>query len=49
MLDRDLLETFSVIVEHGSFERAALVLSLSRGAVSQRIRTLEGRSPWCCW
>ena len=42
MLDRDLLETFSVIVEHGSFERAALVLSLSRGAVSQRIRTLEG-------
>jgi LysR family transcriptional regulator (chromosome initiation inhibitor) len=41
MLDRQQLHTFATIVEEGSFERAATKLSLSRGAVSQRIRLLE--------
>ena len=41
MLDREQLETFATIVEQGSFERAASVLSVTRGAVSQRIKALE--------
>ncbi|WP_238455835.1 HTH-type transcriptional regulator ArgP [Azohydromonas lata] len=41
MLDRQQLHTFATIVEEGSFERAAAILSLSRGAVSQRIKLLE--------
>jgi LysR family transcriptional regulator (chromosome initiation inhibitor) len=41
MLDRDQLETFATVVAQQSFERAAQVLSLTRGAVSQRIRALE--------
>lgn len=41
MLDRAQLETFSAIVQHGSFERAATVLNVTRGAVSQRIKALE--------
>lgn len=41
MFDRAQLETFSAIVQHGSFERAATVLNVTRGAVSQRIKALE--------
>jgi LysR family transcriptional regulator (chromosome initiation inhibitor) len=40
-LDRDQLETFATVVEQQSFERAASVLNVSRGAVSQRIKALE--------
>lgn len=39
--DREQLETFATIVAEGSFERAAVVLNVSRGAVSQRIKGLE--------
>lgn len=41
MFDRAQLETFSAVVQHGSFERAATVLNVTRGAVSQRIKALE--------
>lgn len=40
-MDRDQLETFATIVELKSFEKAATVLNVSRGAVSQRIKALE--------
>jgi len=40
-LDRHQLETFATIVAEGSFERAAVLLNISRGAVSQRIKALE--------
>jgi LysR family transcriptional regulator (chromosome initiation inhibitor) len=39
--DRAQSEAFSAIVQHGSFERAATVLNVTRGAVSQRIKALE--------
>ncbi len=41
MLDRDQLETFATVIEQQSFDRAATVLSVTRGAVSQRIKALE--------
>jgi LysR family transcriptional regulator (chromosome initiation inhibitor) len=41
MLDRDQLETFAVVIEQQSFDKAAAVLSITRGAVSQRIKALE--------
>lgn len=41
MLDRQQLETFASVVEHGSFERAAMALHVTRGAVSQRVKALE--------
>ncbi len=41
MLDRDQLETFATVAEQQSFERAAAVLNVTRGAVSQRIKALE--------
>lgn len=41
MLDRHQLETFAAVVEHQSFERAASSLNITRGAVSQRIKSLE--------
>ena len=41
MLDRDQLETFATVAEVQSFERAASVLNITRGAVSQRIKSLE--------
>lgn len=41
MLDRDQLETFATVAETQSFERAAVMLNITRGAVSQRIRSLE--------
>ena len=34
MLDRHHLETFATVVEQQSFDRAATVLSITRGAVS---------------
>jgi LysR family transcriptional regulator (chromosome initiation inhibitor) len=40
MLDRDQLETFATVVEQQSFDRAATALSITRGAVSQRIKAL---------
>jgi LysR family transcriptional regulator, chromosome initiation inhibitor len=36
------LECFAVLIEEGSFERAARRLSITQSAVSQRLRTLEG-------
>jgi len=39
--DRQQLETFAVVVESGHFGRAARVLNVTRGAVSQRIIALE--------
>ena len=41
MFDRDQLETFATVAEEQSFERAATLLNITRGAVSQRIRGLE--------
>jgi LysR family transcriptional regulator (chromosome initiation inhibitor) len=41
MLDRDQLETFATVAEVQSFERAAALLNITRGAVSQRIKALE--------
>ncbi|WP_322051567.1 HTH-type transcriptional regulator ArgP [Paraburkholderia bannensis] len=41
MLDRDQLEAFVAVVEQQSFERAAASLSITRGAISQRIKLLE--------
>lgn len=41
MLDRDQLETFATVAEEQSFERAAIALNITRGAVSQRIKALE--------
>jgi LysR family transcriptional regulator (chromosome initiation inhibitor) len=41
LLDREQLETFATIVELKSFERAAGALRITRGAVSQRIKSLE--------
>lgn len=41
MFDRDQLETFATVAEEQSFERAATLLNITRGAVSQRIRALE--------
>lgn len=41
MFDRAKLEAFSAVVQHGSFERAATVLHVTRGAISQRIKALE--------
>lgn len=41
MLDRDQLETFAVIAEEQSFERAATILNITRSAVSQRLKALE--------
>jgi LysR family transcriptional regulator (chromosome initiation inhibitor) len=40
-MNRDHLETFAVITEVQSFEKAATLLNVSRGAVSQRIKALE--------
>lgn len=41
MFDRAQLEAFFAVVQHGSFERAAQVLHVTRGAVSQRVKALE--------
>lgn len=41
MFDRAQLEAFSAVVQHGSFERAATALHVTRGAVSQRLKALE--------
>lgn len=41
MLNREKLETFASVVEQGSFDRAAAVLNVTKGAVSQRIKALE--------
>lgn len=41
MLDRDQLETFATVAEQQSFERAAVMLNVTRGAVSQRVKALE--------
>lgn len=43
MLDREQLETFACVAEQQSFDRAATLLAVSRGAVSLRIRALEER------
>ena len=37
MLDREQLETFATVAEEQSFEKAALKLNITRGAVSQRL------------
>lgn len=42
MLDRHQLEAFAAVVETLSFERAAERLNVTRGAISQRIKALEG-------
>lgn len=39
--DPDALECLAAIVEEGGFERAAVRLSITQSAVSQRLRTLE--------
>jgi len=41
LLDREQLETLATIVAQGSFERAAILLNVSKGAISQRIKALE--------
>ena len=40
-LDREKLETFARVAEEQSFDKAAQLLSISKGAVSQRIKALE--------
>ncbi len=42
MLDHDQLETFATVAEEQSFDKAALKLNITRSAVSQRIKALEG-------
>ena len=42
-LDADALECLAAIVEEGGFERAALRLSVTQSAVSQRLRSLEAQ------
>ena len=41
--DADALECLAAIVEEGGFERAALRLSVTQSAVSQRLRSLEAQ------
>jgi LysR family transcriptional regulator (chromosome initiation inhibitor) len=41
--DPDALECLAAIVEEGSFERAAVRLSITQSAVSQRLRSLEAQ------
>ena len=41
--DSDALECLAAIVEEGGFERAALRLSVTQSAVSQRLRALEAQ------
>lgn len=41
MLDRYQLEAFAAVLEYQNFDRAALALGLTKGAVSQRIKSLE--------
>ncbi|PMU93126.1 hypothetical protein C1Y30_03665 [Pseudomonas sp. GW704-F3] len=41
LLDRQQLEAFACVIEHKSFERAASVLNITGGALSQRIKSLE--------
>jgi LysR family transcriptional regulator (chromosome initiation inhibitor) len=43
MLDYSALRVLQAVVQSGSFERAALLLSVTPSAVSQRIRQLEER------
>jgi LysR family transcriptional regulator (chromosome initiation inhibitor) len=42
--DPDALECLAAIVEEGGFERAALRLSITQSAVSQRLRALESQA-----
>jgi len=42
-LDPDALECLAAILEEGGFERAALRLSITQSAVSQRLRALESQ------
>lgn len=41
MLDRHQLQTFATVIEEQSFERAAALLNITKGAVSQRVKALE--------
>ena len=41
--DADALECLAIIVEEGGFERAAVRLSVTQSAVSQRLRALEAQ------
>ena len=42
--DSDALECLAAIVEEGGFERAAVRLSITQSAVSQRLRSLEAQA-----
>ena len=42
--DPDSLECLAAIVEEGGFERAAVRLSITQSAVSQRLRSLEAQA-----
>jgi LysR family transcriptional regulator (chromosome initiation inhibitor) len=42
--DADALECLAAIVEEGGFERAAVRLSITQSAVSQRLRSLEAQA-----
>lgn len=44
MLDYRLVEAFAVVVSEGGFEKAAKVLHVTQGAVSQRVKLLEEQS-----
>ena len=41
MLDREQLETFARVAEEQSFDKAAPLLNVTKGAVSQRVKALE--------
>lgn len=41
MLDYRLVEAFGVVIKEGGFEKAARILHVTQGAVSQRIKLLE--------
>src|SRR5574343_871821 len=43
IFDTDALECLAAIVEEGGFERAAVRLSVTQSAVSQRLRALEAQ------
>ena len=46
-LDHGNLRALAAVVREGSFERAALSLSVTPSAVSQRIKALEDRMGAC--
>ena len=43
MLDVKHIQAVAAVIEEQSFEKAAVMLSISQSAISQRVKTLEGQ------